>query len=80
MSLQNTSSAVMAQRIEPIDSLDFFPTPPWAVRALMEHVTGGRHSLEDALEPAAGMGHMARTLSEYFGRVYRASPNAQGAR
>lgn len=25
---QNTSSAVMAQRIEPADSADLFPTPP----------------------------------------------------
>lgn len=34
---QNTSHAVMAQRHEPHDSLDFFPTPPWATRALCEH-------------------------------------------
>ncbi|MGE0289290.1 MAG: methyltransferase [Bradyrhizobium sp.] len=35
---QNRSSAVMAQRIEPHDSLDDFPTQPWATRALCEHV------------------------------------------
>jgi hypothetical protein len=35
---QNTSSAVMAQRVEPHDSLDDFPTQPWATRALCEHV------------------------------------------
>jgi hypothetical protein len=34
---QNTSYAVMAQRIEAQDSLDDFPTPPWA-RALKEHI------------------------------------------
>ena len=31
---QNTSHAVMSQRSEPLGSLDFFPTPPWATRAL----------------------------------------------
>jgi hypothetical protein len=31
---QNRSSAVMQQRSEPHDSLDDFPTPPWATRAL----------------------------------------------
>jgi hypothetical protein len=25
--------AVMSARLEPADSLEFFPTPPWAVRA-----------------------------------------------
>ena len=28
--MQNTSHAVMAQRTEAKDSLDNFPTPPWA--------------------------------------------------
>ena len=35
---QNTSHAVMNQRREARDSLDDFPTPPWATRALCEHV------------------------------------------
>jgi hypothetical protein len=38
---QDTSYAVMAQRIEAQDSLDDFPTPPWATRALIEHVLLG---------------------------------------
>ncbi|AOG03079.1 hypothetical protein [Bosea sp. RAC05] len=33
-----TSHAVMAQRHEAADSLDFFPTPPWATRAFFEDV------------------------------------------
>ena len=33
---QNVSTAVMQRRIEPHDSLDFFPTPPWATRALVK--------------------------------------------
>ncbi len=68
---QNTSHAVMAQRHEPPDSLDFFPTPPWATRALCEWLGDrdedlGRH---DCLEPACGEGHMARVLAEYFSVV-----------
>jgi hypothetical protein len=66
---QNTSYAVMAQRIEAQDSLDDFPTPPWATRALIEHVLGGKKRVKSqvCLEPACGSGHMAKVLSEYFG-------------
>jgi len=68
--MQNTSHAVMSQRIESGDSPDDFPTPPWATRALVEHVIG-RSGLEEltCLEPACGAGHMARVLKEYFGDV-----------
>jgi hypothetical protein len=31
-------TAVMAQRHEPPDALDHFPTPPWATRALFLYV------------------------------------------
>lgn len=44
---QNTSSAVMQQRIEPHDSLDFFPTPPWATRALCEFLINNSWSFGD---------------------------------
>lgn len=68
--MQNTSHAVMAQRVEPADSPDDFPTPPWATRALLEHVldTASLRSLS-CLEPACGAGHMAKVLKEYFGEV-----------
>ena len=72
MSGQNTSSAVMAQRVEPPDSLDYFPTPPWATRALIEHVIvpdlcpAGDVYTASVWEPACGEGHMARPLAEYF--------------
>ena len=72
---QNRSSAVMQQRREPADSLDFFPTPPWATRALVEHVLIGRgwlgkHLAEmTAWEPACGAGDMARPLRDYFHTV-----------
>lgn len=67
----NTSNAVMATRIEGRDSLDDFPTPPWATRALLEHVIGGKRELRSqvCLEPACGAGHMAKVLLEYFGTV-----------
>lgn len=61
----------MAQRIEPKDSRDDFPTPPWATRALVEHVIGNTRILrsQTCLEPACGAGHMAKVLKEYFERV-----------
>lgn len=67
---QNTTHAVMSQRHEAKSSLDDFPTPPWATRALLEHVIGS-DPLRDqsALEPACGQGFMSRALSEYFGSV-----------
>jgi hypothetical protein len=63
------STAVMARRHEPPDALDFFPTPPWATRALLEHV---RCQWSDASvwEPAAGEGHMAEVLRESCWRVH----------
>lgn len=68
--MQNTSHAVMAQRFEPLDSRDDFPTPPWATRGLLEHVID-KHAVtgRSCLEPACGVGHMAKVLDEYFGDV-----------
>jgi hypothetical protein len=72
--MQNTSHAVMAQRIEPKDSPDDFPTPPWATRGLIEHVLEDKTSLAsmNCLEPACGAGHMAKVLKEYFKEVQSA--------
>ena len=79
---QNTSSAVMQQRIEPNDSLDDYPTPSWATRALIEHVLKPEALRQELTinretdlppswlrvwEPAANRGYMARPLTEYFG-------------
>lgn len=68
--MQNMSHAVMSQRVEPADSPDDFPTPPWATRALLEHIIS-RQSIGgmSCLEPACGAGHMAKVLKEYFGEV-----------
>jgi hypothetical protein len=68
--MQNKSHAVMAQRIEPSDSPDDFPTPPWATRALLEHVID-KSAVRPltCLEPACGVGHMSKVLAEYFADV-----------
>lgn len=67
---QNTSSAVMQQRREPHHSLDDFPTPTWATRALLEFLFpyGGAGSL-NFREPAANRGHMVRPIEEVAGWV-----------
>jgi hypothetical protein len=69
--MQNTSHAVMAQRAELKNSLDDFPTPPWATRALVEHVLASKHLLSSmsCLEPACGRGHMSVVLASYFREV-----------
>jgi hypothetical protein len=70
----NGARTVMASRQEPADSLDYFPTPPWATRALIEVVlrrSGHVASLhaQSCWEPACGEGHMAEVLREYFRAV-----------
>lgn len=81
---QNRSSAVMQQRSEPHDSLDDFPTPPWATRALCEFLRANWcPEPEDwetftCREPAANRGHMVRPLREYFGKVLAADVHDYG--
>lgn len=70
----NGARAIMSSRREPNDGLDFFPTPPFATRALVEHVLAhlerrGHCRLQSAWEPACGKGHMAEPLKEYFREV-----------
>ncbi len=71
----NGARSIMSSRQEPDDSLDYFPTPPWATRALMERVLpqlGYQPTQPDqwtAWEPASGAGHMAEVLREYFSDV-----------
>lgn len=78
--MQNTSHAVMGQRIEPRDSLDDFPSPPWATRAMVQHIIAPGASAQgfSVLEPACGRGHMAQALSEYFGEVHAADVHPYG--
>lgn len=87
MSVAPQSRAVTEQRHSALYALDFFPTPPWATRALIEVVLrklGYAPALQDARiwEPAAGEGHMAEVLREYGASVYATDvhryPNARG--
>lgn len=75
-----SARAVMASRREPPGSLDFFPTPPWATRALMQHVLAAEPYLRTCWEPAAGRGHMADVLAEYFDTVHRSDVYDYGDR
>lgn len=76
---QNTSHAVMAQRFEPLDSADDFPTPPWATRALCEHVLDTSElKAMTCLEPATGRGHMSKPLQEYFQSVQSSDAHSYG--
>lgn len=77
---QNVSHAVMAQRHEAHDSLDFFPTPPWATRALCEFLKREGYEIDKRLawDPACGEGHMARPLAEYFKVVARSDIHGYG--
>lgn len=59
-----TSRAVVERRHTSLASLDYFPTPPWATRALVEKLSGTLAGPHTVWEPAAGGGHMAEVLRE----------------
>lgn len=63
----------MQQRSEANDSLDDFPTPPWATRAICRFVAERLSPMRlgdlTAREPCANRGHMLRPLQEYFAEV-----------
>ena len=74
MSLGKGHSAVRAQKRprlsdgQPWQKLEFFPTPPWATRALPDVVLpmlGVNRDLGVIWEPCAGLRHMADPLSDY---------------
>jgi hypothetical protein len=71
--LPNGARAVMASRKQPVEDLDYSPTPPWGTRALIERVFPAlnisRASLTSVHEGACGEGHMAEVLREYFTSV-----------
>ena len=68
---QNISTAVMQRRVAGTDHLDFYPTPPWATRALCAWLAT-RYDLATltAWDPACGEHHMVRPLRESFAEVY----------
>ncbi len=71
------SANVMNERHQAADSLDYFPTPPWATRALLWEVLSLLHKLAQlpsptdltALDPCCGGGHMVAPLREVFRHV-----------
>lgn len=70
--LPTGARAIMADRREPDDSLDYFPTPPWATRALVEDVlapAGQTLAGKRVWDPACGEGHMTGVLAEYSAHV-----------
>lgn len=71
----------MQQRSEPHDSLDDFPTPPWATRALCERIIpkGCGWTAPSVREPAANRGHMVRPLREFFKIVDASDVHDYGA-
>lgn len=81
-----TSTAVMNRRHAAPAGLDFFPTPPWATRALLTHClpelmadmsTLGRLV---AWDPCCGAGHMSGVLRESFGHVVESDVADYGQR
>lgn len=79
---QNRSTAVMQRRVEAHDSLDDFPTPPWATRALCEWMRWNQSINLIPLtcrEPAANRGYMVKPLREYFGVVEASDVHDYGA-
>lgn len=62
--MANRSAAVCQQRHTPTKDLDYFPTPPWATRALFEYVLPEARD-KHIYEPACGEGWMAETINEY---------------
>lgn len=81
MAGQNRSTAVMQRRVEAHDSLDDFPTPPWATRALCEFLLSESWDLAEmsCREPAANRGHMVHPLREYFSSVDASDVHDYGA-
>lgn len=64
-----TNNGFMASRGKSTDDLDFYPTPPWATRALCENIGKSLLKMCACWEPACGDGDMVRPLSEYFREV-----------
>lgn len=75
---QNTSAAVMQQRAPSkvstddalkalFRNLDYYPTPPWAARAMAHRLRQYDPGAMFVGEPACGEGHMADPLREVFG-------------
>ena len=56
-------SNVFVTRSASLEGRDYYPTPPWATRALFEQ---GFSPTGTIWEPANGGGHMSSTIAEYY--------------
>jgi hypothetical protein len=80
MSKQSIPYAVMSKRVDDKEELDFYPTPPWATRALCEWLKKEQWlaPYDHCWEPACGAGHMSRPLGEYFWLVHSTDLESYG--
>ena len=71
----------MNQRKSPLSELDYFPTPPWATRALCEKLQELDVDIKNksAWDCASGGGHMIGALAEYFGECRASDIHDYGA-
>jgi len=78
--LPRAARAIMASRVEPPDSLDFFPTPPWVTRTLLREIIGRPRpgKVLSGWDPAAGEGHMSEVMRETFSRVHASDVHDYG--
>ncbi len=60
--------AAYNERVSKREGLDYFPTPPWATRAMIKYVLPDIAGAT-VLEPACGAGHMAEVLRSYVNEV-----------
>lgn len=73
--------AVMQRRRSGVGALDFFPTPPFATRALVEDVLKPRGLFrpQDKIhDPCCGMGHMSEVLKEFYAEVFASDVHDYG--
>ncbi|GGE79242.1 SAM-dependent DNA methyltransferase [Stappia taiwanensis] len=81
-----SSLAVMNRRHSPPAGLDFFPTPPWATRALLVHClpqlvkSMGALRKRGAWDPCCGAGHMSKVLGGFFWSVLESDVHPYGQR
>jgi hypothetical protein len=60
------------------DTLDYFPTPPWAARAGGALIKRLDPAATTCWEPACGGGHMVHGLADYFDTVWGSDIHAYG--
>jgi hypothetical protein len=61
---------VTFRRLIDNEQLDYYPTPPYATRALFKHVMPAySFGSMTCLEPACGGGHMSEVLKDHFEKV-----------